>query len=50
MAIVILDNMASRLNGFFLEEAPCVSTGFFTARSTKLFAWHNHEGHGVFLK
>jgi hypothetical protein len=32
MAMGILNNMASKLNGFFLEEAPCGSTGFFTRR------------------
>jgi hypothetical protein len=26
----ILDNMALLQSGFFLEEAPCGSTGFFT--------------------
>jgi hypothetical protein len=30
MAMGILNNMARKLNGFFLEEAPCGSTGFFT--------------------
>jgi hypothetical protein len=27
MAMGILNNMARKLNGFFLEEAPCGSTG-----------------------
>jgi hypothetical protein len=30
MAIRILNNTSRKLNGFFLEEAPCGSTGFFT--------------------
>jgi hypothetical protein len=41
MAIRILNNMARKLNGFFLEEAPCGSTGFFTIKqdSRHILAW-----------
>jgi hypothetical protein len=37
MAMGILDNMALLQSGFFLEEAPCGSTGFFTARALREF-------------
>jgi GntR family transcriptional regulator len=33
MAMGISNNMARKLTGFFLEEAPCGSTGFFTGSS-----------------
>jgi hypothetical protein len=37
MAIGILNDMARKPNGFFLEEAPCGSTGFFTRGEEKEF-------------
>jgi hypothetical protein len=44
MAMGILNNMAPKLIGFFLEEAPCGSTGLFTEHCAPFAADAPSEG------